>query len=279
MGKKRISVLGSEEETSLKAKKSVKLEQKKLREGKSAKAPGLAGGQRVVDTTAESLAEFEEIQKRSAAAGVPQETEVKPKKAVRIRSSAYKTAKSKVDVTKIYPVSEAIKLLKDINLTRFDPTVELHINLSKSGVTAQAVLPYSTGKTKKIGVVDVKFLKSLESGNPDLNLDVLLASPAQMPQLVKFAKVLGPKGLMPNPKNGTIVSDPEAAAKKMTASDTVTLRTEKSAPLVHTIVGKLSRPEKELAANIAAVTASLIPSGITKVVLKSTMSPAIKLQI
>lgn len=278
MGKKRVSVLGSEAESDLKAKKAVKLEQKKLREGKTAKAPGLAGGQRVVDTATESLAEFEEIQKRTLVTAPEEEAKAKIKK-IKVRSASYKTAKGKIDVTKAHSIDDALKLLKEVNLTKFDPTVELHINLGKTGVSISAELPFSTGKTRKIGIADDEFIKKLESGNINLDLDLLLASPSQMPKLVKFAKVLGPKGLMPNPKTGTVVEDPAAAAKKMSGSNSVSLKTEKSAPLIHTIVGKLSQPEKELSANINAILNSLLPSQIAKVVIKTTMSPGIKLQI
>jgi large subunit ribosomal protein L1 len=276
MGKKRVSVLGSEEEKVLREKKAVKLEQKKLREGKTAKAPGLGGGQRVVDTASESLAEFEEIQKRTAIVTPEEETKAKAKK-IKVRSGAYKTAKAKVDVTKTYPISEALKLLKEINLTKFDPTVELHINLGKTGVSVSVDLPFSTGKTRQVAIADDATIAKIEAG--DIAFDILYASPSQMPKLVKFAKILGPKGLMPNPKTGTVVDNPAAAAKKLSGSNTVILKTEKSAPLIHTIVGKLSQSEKELSGNIDTILKSLSQFSISKVVIKSTMSPAIKLQI
>jgi large subunit ribosomal protein L1 len=282
MGKKRVSVLGSEEESQLKNKKAVKLEQKKLREGKTAKAPGLAGGQRVVDTAAESIAEMEEIQKRSALPLSEAQTSAPlAKKVIKVRSKNYKTAKSQVDMTQNYSVKDSLALLKKINLTKFDPTVELHLNLGKLGALVTVELPYSTGKTKKIAIADDEFIKKLESGSFDLDFDVLLASSSQMPKLIKFAKILGPKGLMPNPKTGTVVENPEATAKKMSGSNTITLRTEKSAPLIHTIIGKLSQPEKELTANIQAIFGSFASSQltITKAVIKSTMSPAIKLEV
>lgn len=268
--------MGSAEEEAQKQERAVKLEQKKLRQGKTAKAPGLGGGQRVVDTTAESLAEYEEIQKRSAAVA-PQETAPVKKKQIKIRSVAYKTAKAKVAADKTYPLNDALILLKQINLTKFDPTVELHITL-KSGSFSQTVeLPFSTGKTRKIAIADDKTIAKIEAGKIDF--DLLLASPAQMPKLIKLAKILGPKGLMPNPKTNTIVSDPETAAKQLSGSISITLKTEKSAPLIHTIIGKLSQKESELVKNAEAIL-KILPSGnLQKVVLKSTMSPAIKLQV
>jgi large subunit ribosomal protein L1 len=277
MGKKRISILGSAEEEALKQERAVKLEQKKLREGKkTGKAPGLGGGQRVVDTTAESLAEYEEIQKRTAAPETEQKAPQK-KKQVKIRSGAYKAAKSKIDINKTYPLNEALDLLKQVNLTKFDPTIELHITL-KSGSFSQTIeLPYSTGKTRKIAVADDKTISRIETGKIDF--DLLLTSPAQMPKLVKLAKILGPKGLMPNPKNNTIVSDPQAVAKQLSGSFSVVLKTEKSAPLIHTIIGKLSQKESELNKNTQIVLQSLPAGNVRKVVIKSTMSPAIKLQI
>jgi large subunit ribosomal protein L1 len=272
MGKKRISVLGSEDEQTQKAKKAVQLEQKKLREGKSAKAPGLKGGQRVVDTTAESLAEYEEIQKRSSSVTTPEATPTK-KPQIKVRSEAYKIAKSKIDVNKTYTVSDALKLLKQINLTKFDPTVELHITLANGSFSQTIRLPYSTGKVRRIAIANDATLSQIESGKIDF--DVLLACPKDMPKLVKLAKILGPKGLMPNPKNNTIVNNPEETAKKMSDTISIDIKTEKSAPIIHTVVGKLSQPEKELTANIEAVLKSL--SQISKIVLKTTMSPAIKL--
>ena len=277
MGKKRITVLGSSEEEALKKEKTVKLEQKKLREGKSAKAPGLKGGQRVVDTTAESLAEFEIIQAKNAAPGVAAEEKKSTKKQVHLRSSAYKSAKSKIDSEKTYSLPDALNLLHQTSLTKFDPTVELHITL-KGGTFSQTVdLPYTTGKTRKIAIADDATIAKIEKGTVDF--DVLLASPAQMPKVIKLAKVLGPKGLLPNPKNGTIVPDPEATAKSMAGSISVGLKTEKSAPLIHTIVGKLSQKDTELTKNTETILKALPANNIRKVVLKSTMSPAIKLSL
>jgi large subunit ribosomal protein L1 len=276
MGKKRITALGSTNEDEQKAKRAIQLEQKKLREGKTAKAPGLKGGQRVVDTTAETLAEYETIQQKQAAAAPDAETvPVKAStKKRRLRSTAYKQAKLKIDSDRTYSLSEALNLLKEVSLTKFDPTVELHLILKSGSFNQNVELPFSTGKTKRIAVADDQIMAQIEAGKIDF--DVLFASPAQMGKLVKFAKVLGPKGLMPNPKNGTVVADPEAAAKKVAGQISVSLKTEKSAPVIHTIIGKLSQKPAELTKNIETIFAALPQNQLKKAVIKSTMSPAIK---
>jgi len=272
MGKKKVFTLGTENEEESKAKRAVQLEQKKLREGKkSGKAPGMGGGQRVVDTTAESLAELEVIEAK-AADSVPESEKTKSKKQVKIRSKAYQTAKAKVDPLKTYSLPDGLKLLREVSLAKFDGTVELHLTTKDIGGSFNIELPHSTGKDKIIAIATDETIAKIEKG--DLNFTVLLATPSQMPKLVKLAKVLGPKGLMPNPKNGTVVPDPEAAAKKLSQSSMVTLKTEKSAPVIHTIVGKLSFTDKDLTTNIQAILSVVKP---IKSVLKSTISPAIKI--
>ena len=278
MGKKRITVIGSPEEQDIKSKRATKLEQKKIREGKmTAKAPGLPGGQRIVDTSEESLREYEEIQKRLAATPVPESTDtpITPRRPVRIRSKTYQKAKSQINPDQIYPLPEALKLLRQVSLAKFDGTVELHLTAKNKGIFRTLDLPFSSGKIRRIAVADDKTITNIAAGNIDF--DLLLASPDQMPNLVKFAKVLGPRGLMPNPKTGTIVADPATTATKLAAGNSLTLKTEKDAPVIHTIAGKLSQPDAELEANTQAIPPTLPP--LSKAVLKSTMSPAIKLQL
>ncbi|MEK7154976.1 MAG: hypothetical protein AAB697_02515 [Patescibacteria group bacterium] len=258
MGKKAVAIIGSENEGELRKKESVKREQKKLREHKGEKQPE---PEAIVET--------------------PVTEEVKKVKIARIRSKPYQTAKSKVDVTKTYTISDAIKLLRDVTLTKFDGTVELHLvlkDLPAGRQEKEIELPHSTGKVRKIGVANDEFIKQLESGTVNLDLDSLYASPDQMGKLVKFAKVLGPKGLMPNPKNGTVVPDPEKSAKTAASKTSVILKTEKDAPLIHTTIGKLSMNSELLTQNLKAVL-NAFAGQLTKAVLKSTMSPAIKLTI
>ncbi|KKU78514.1 MAG: 50S ribosomal protein L1, partial [Candidatus Amesbacteria bacterium GW2011_GWA2_47_70] len=174
-----------------------------------------------------------------------------------------------------------IKLLRDVSLTKFDATVELHLVLKEKGLSKEIELPHPTGFARRVAIADDATMAKIAAGKIDF--DVLLASPADMPKLVKYAKVLGPRGLMPNPKNGTIVDNPAATAKKLAGSNTISVKTEKDAPLIHTVVGKLSMTDVQLIDNTSVILNSLFPkesiSQISKAVLKSTMSPAIKLAV
>mgnify|MGYP001768524115 CR=1 FL=1 len=99
-----------------------------------------------------------------------------------------------------------------------------------------------------------------------------------MPKLVPFARLLGPKGLMPNPKNGTLVNDPKKA--KEFSTGTITLKTEREAPLVHTVVGKVSQKDEEITANIEAILKAFGgDKGIIRGFIKATMSPSAKIKI
>lgn len=284
MGKKRSVIIGSPQEEELKVKRDIQRQQKKLREGKTAKVSGMGGGQRVVDSSQESLSEYEERQKRLAdttstltSSSAPSSTPL-PKKASKTRSKAYTAAKSRAAAQAQYDIPQALTLLRQVSLSKFDPTVELHLVLnSKPSSHPRVALPHSAGKTKKVAVVTDTLLNQIAAGKIDF--DVLVATPADMSKLVKFAKVLGPKGLMPNPKSGTISDKPQDTAKKLAADTTSSLKLDKSGPVIHTSVGKLSLKDSQLQENIAAVIATVNSSGIKKVILKSTISPAIKLSL
>ncbi len=262
MGKKRATIIGSEDESALIAKKAVKKEQKKLREGKPV-APK-SDTDPTTKTTQVTETPLTETKKSDT-----KETKVHH------RGSKYQTAKSQVDPLKTYSLEDGLNLLRKVSFAKFDPSVELHITLKEKGFSKEVELPHSNGKTKKIAVADEATIKNIEAGKIDF--DVLIASPAMMSKLIKLAKILGPRGLMPNPKNGTVAENPEKTAKDMARKISVNLKTEKDAPVVHTLVGKLSMTDKVLSENIKAVLENI--SGSRKIVLKSSMSPAIKLQV
>lgn len=286
MGKKRITIIGSEQESELKSKRTTQLEQKKMRSGipgkKTGKAPGMAGGQRLVDTTEESLAEFDiiEAKRKEAESLITPSAEIPVKTSTKHRvgrSQKYKQTKAKINTDQTYHLPEALKLLREITSdSKFDQTVELHLVTKDKNLNKTIQLPHPNGKTRKIAIVSDQLLAGLDSPHPQLDFDLLLTSPDFMPKLVKYAKILGPRGLMPNPKTHTIVDDPEAEVKKLTSGNNLTLKTDKDAPVIHTVVGKLSQPDTQLTDNINAI---LPTFPLTKAVLKSTMTPAIKLQI
>jgi large subunit ribosomal protein L1 len=115
----------------------------------------------------------------------------------------------------------------------------------------------------------------LEAGK--VEFDVLLATPDMMPKLVKFARLLGPKGLMPNPKNGTVIKSAKDADKF--SASTLNIKTEKKAPLIHTTVGKVSMDEKQLAENAQAIISAIGSRKIRKAYLSATMTPSVKVAI
>jgi large subunit ribosomal protein L1 len=299
MGKKRVVIIGdiSAEEEARKKKeekrmqkamregeKTEKLKRKEKEEKKSAKIPGMKGGERVVDTGEKALEEMElqkqkeaELEKLRTEAAVKEgKTVAKVKKVERVRSAKYQRAKSKIDPNKYYAVSEAIKLIREINLSKANGTVEMHLNLAKAGQKFTTELPYSTGKVKRVAVADEATIGKIKEGKIDF--DVLLASPEQMGKLVPLAKILGPKGLMPNPKNGTVVKDPKKAVESF-QGNSLDIKSEKKAPLAHLVVGKLAMKDEELAANAEAVLKAVEAKNLKKAVVKTSMSPAVKLAV
>lgn len=191
---------------------------------------------------------------------------------------AIKAAKSQIDRTQLYSVADAIKLLKKTNITKFVSTVTVHLNLvGKDAPTrVELTFPHMAGAAKRVTIVSDEVLAAIDKGTIDF--DILVTHPSFMPKLAKYAKLLGPKGLMPSPKAGTVTPNPEAKAKEFAAGKTV-IKAEPKFPLMHITVGKINQPEAELVANIRTLIDTVKPKFIGKAVLASTMSPGIKLQL
>lgn len=258
MGKtKTIAVSGAQETKQTKTEKSKK---------KVIKGVGLKGGERV--TTVEATPVVEEATESKTDS---KNASRKP----RVRSKKYQEAKAKIDKAKVYGLTEAVTLVKDTSYSKFDGSVELHLTVKKDSLSVQVTLPHSTGKTKRVEVANEDTLKKLKDGKVDF--DVLLATAEMMPKLVGFAKLLGPRGLMPNPKNGTLIKK-ESDAKNFSA-DKITLKTEKKAPIVHTVVGKVSQKESELVENTNAILDAIGKRQVVKAYIKATMGPSIKVQV
>ena len=195
------------------------------------------------------------------------------------RSKKYTEALSKIEKNKVYTKEEAIKLVKETSTSSFDGSVEvaMRLNLDTKKADQQLrgaiVLPKGTGKTKKVLVIargekanqakeagadyvgDVDMLEKIEKENW-FDFDTMIATPDMMPLLGKLGKVLGPKGLMPNPKTGTVTVDVVKAIEEVKAGR-VEYRTD-SYGNIHGIIGKVSFSDEDLLANLDAFVTHII---------------------
>ena len=222
------------------------------------------------------------------------------------KSKKYNEVASKVDKTKLYTVSEAASLVKETSVTKFDSSVELAMNLNLDTKKADQqlrgaiVLPNGTGKSSKVLVLakgdaakkakeagadyvgDTDMIDKIATENW-FDFDVIIATPDMMPALGKIGKILGPKGLMPNPKTGTVTMD-TAKAVNETKKGRVEYRTD-SFGIVHVLVGKVSFDAKALEENINAFISVILKAKPTtvkgdyvkSVAISSTMGPGIKI--
>ena len=274
MGKIRAVTLGDEkEEKKAKAKAEARRQTKASKKGKDNVVEGTElkpEYQKLVDEV-ESGETVEETAKKAA----------KKKKAkVKVRSKRYQEVMKLVDKEKLYPLTDAISLVKQTSLTKFDGTVELHVSLNpltlgdKKDYRTAVSLPHGTGKEVRVAIADDKIVAEIEAGK--INFDILVAHPTMMAKLAKVARVLGPRGLMPNPKTGTVSPDPEKRAKEL-SSGQVNLKTEPGNPLIHMPIGKVSFEDKKIAENVKAVLKAL-GTKVAKVTLSATMGPGVKVQ-
>lgn len=191
------------------------------------------------------------------------------------RSKKYAGKNAQVDKTIKYELNKAVELVKKLSYTKFDGTIEAHLLVKEAGLTVNVSFPHSTGKSIKAVIFSDSVAEELAQGI--INFDVLIATAPDMAKLTKFAKLLGPKGLMPNPKTGTLTSNPEGKQKEL-ASGKVSLKTEKKAPLMHVGVGKVSMETAQLVANVQALLEAL-QGKVLKLTLSATMSPGVKVVI
>ena len=209
----------------------------------------------------------------------------------------YLAAKAKLEKGKQYGAKEAIALLSETSTTKFDPTVELHLNVVDKSIKGSVNFPHPfavKSKEKKYLIFaekkeevdgkkiiwgDEKTIGDIESGQlkPGRDFDAVISTPKFMPALAKIAKILGPAGVMPNPKNKTMTEDISQALK--TKDEGFTFKCEQQAPIIHTKVGKLSGKTEELEENLKALIFAIGPGKIKRATLTSTMGPGIRLDI
>ena len=198
------------------------------------------------------------------------------KKVAKKRSKKYLAAKKKIDVDKYYELEEAIKLVKETSLSKFEGKIEAHVTVIDIGNVGEISFPHMETTSKKIVILNEAVLAELKEGN--INFDILVATPSTMPKLLPLAKLLGPKGLMPNPKMGTLTDKPEEAVKKLSVAKTI-VKTEKKAPVIHIIVGKTSQDDKEVIANVNELIKVIKANKIKKFALCATIGPCVKVKI
>ena len=229
------------------------------------------------ETEVKVVANPEETSASEAAVEASTEAKVEKKavKAKKVRGKKYQAVRAKLDKSKLYPVKEAVELVKKLSYSRFVGSVEAHIVVREVGDSVNLALPHSTGQSVKVTIVDAEVLSNIEAGKIDF--DILVAHPEFMPKLAKFAKILGPKGLMPNPKNGTLTPNPELKKKELEAGK-FNLKTEKKAPLMHLIIGKTDMSSADLVANIETLVKAL-KGKILKLVIAPSMGPGIKVLV
>lgn len=188
------------------------------------------------------------------------------------RSKKYAAVRAKVDKTRTYDSFSAIELIKNLSYSNFPGTIEAHVVVKETGVKADVTFPHSTGKKLNVAIFNDEVAKKIEDSNIDF--DILLATPADMKDITKHARILGPQGLMPNPKMGTLTDNPEAKKKELEAGK-LTLKTEKKAPLIHTTIGKTDMATKDLVENLNTLIKAL-KGKLKRLHIAASMSPAVK---
>jgi large subunit ribosomal protein L1 len=219
----------------------------------------------------------------------------------------YLAALAKVDRTKTYPVDEAIALAKELNFVKFDPTVEVSFRLNvdprhaDQQIRGAMVLPHGTGRTQTVLVITQgpKEKEALDAGADFVggkeildkikggwfDFDIIVATPDMMGELGKLGKLLGPKGLMPNPKTGTVTVDVTKAINEIKKGKVV-YRVDKEGN-INVMIGKLSFTEEQLRENFKAIYDVILrarPAAVKgfymkNVVLSTTMSPGIRVTV
>lgn len=209
--------------------------------------------------------------------GMPEEGNqvVKKTKVARKRGVRYAAVRSQVDKTKTYDPFAAVELIKKLSYSKFDGTVVADALLREPGETIGVTFPHTTGQVSRVAIVNDDLIAQIAAGV--IEFDVLITEPRFMPKLAKHAKVLGPKGLMPNPKSGTITENPEMKKKELEGGKTQ-VKSEKKAPLMHVTLGKVSMETKDLVENLNALIEAL-KDKVLKLSLSATMSPSVKVTV
>src|SRR3954463_10206000 len=220
-------------------------------------------------------------------------------------SKKRKAIAAKVDKNKVYSLADASSLVKEVNITKFDASVDIHVRLgvdpkkADQAVRGTVTLPHGTGKTKRVLVLCTpdkeadarsagadyvgldEFVQKIEGGWVDV--DVIVATPSVMPKIGKLGKILGPRNLMPNPKTGTVTNDVAAAVNEVKGGK-IAFKVDK-AGIVHASIGRVSFTPDKIAENSQELINAILrvkPSSakgiyLRSVFMASSMSPGIEI--
>lgn len=212
----------------------------------------------------------------------------KPAKSVKSKAKKQKTKSKKylkieesIGATKIHSVKDGVELVKKATYTKFDGTISVAIRLEKTkskkgedSVRGTIKLPHGTGKKLNVVIVSEEVVEKIKKGWMDF--DILVTAPSEMPKLAQVAKILGPKGKMPNPKDGTVVEDPKALVGDL-SEKIVRYRADLGQNL-HIPIGKVSWNNEKLEENLNLVLKSLVRFKKLSVTLSATMGPGVKIE-
>lgn len=313
---KELKLEVSEKNTIAEIEAAIAGAQAPVKEEASSEKPAAKAGKRSEKAQREAEEKAEKEARKEAGDTAPQTDEAEanikkgPKPVVRPlierRGKSYRKVAEQLEKNKVYTLPEALELATKTNPTKFDASVEVHVRLgvdprqADQNIRATVVLPNGSGKTVRVAVFapeadhaaatkagadvvgDETFLAQLDK--EELNFDVLVATPQYMPKLGKYARLLGPRGLMPNPKSGTVATDVAKAVTEAKAGK-VEYRVDKQA-IVHLAIGKVSFGATKLEQNARAFfdslqsqkPGSLKTSYVKSTNITTTMGPGIKVE-
>ena len=276
MGKKKLAVIDDSQETEIKKDKTAE---------KSS----------VIESKESSSTEEVKTEKTAAEAPAKEKKTKKSKASVKkgqakYRSVKYKAAAEKVEKSKRYNLVDAIEAAKSSSYSKFDGSLEIHIGTSAKNIRGLVSLPFASGKKLKI----LAFGKGAAESGADMvgddtklaeiirgvtsSFDVIVTTAEWMPKLARAAKILGPRGLMPSPKNGTITENLEKAVKEI-QSGKVEYKTEKNGKVVHLTIGKVSQASEEIAQNTKILFNAIGKTKVKKAVLSPSMGMGVKVDL
>jgi large subunit ribosomal protein L1 len=281
MGKTKMAVMDDSVAEEPKAKKEPQV---------TKPAEEIKAKENAAKSSAKELSEAVSKEDQKAAKKAKKSKASQKKGVAKYRSVKYKAASEKVEKSKKYALPAAIELAKETSYSKFDGSLELHLKTNAKNIRGLVSLPFASGKKLKI----LAFGKGAADSGADIvgddaklneiirgitsSFDVIVTTAEWMPKLARAAKILGPRGLMPSPKNGTITENLKKAVEEI-QSGKVEYKTEKNGSVIHLTVGKTSQLSEEIAQNTKILFNTIGKTKIKKAVISPSMGLGIKVDL